>query len=375
MEAVQNFWDFLINLDYSGIPIAKIVIVFIILTVVQLFRQFLVLGIVRTIEQFTKKTETDLDDEFIAIIKPALSWLILIAGFWLIKEILAEELGAQLIPKIDKIINLIVVLIVGYVIYRSASILGEIIAQSLLHTESELDDLIKPLMPKVFQSTAVILIAIKIGEMFLGQSAAALAGLFGGAGITLGLLFKDIVYDWFCTIVIYSDRVYREGDWVSISGVNGFVQIMDIGFRTTTLHLADWGSIIKMPNSKMITGIVENWSQNPGEEFRWGLVLNLKIDGISAKQTARICEKLQELPKSIPGLVPPFTVRFVNIENNARVIQFKGKVNDANLYFDAERNLNLAILELLEQEGIDFLHVRIETSPDKFKQLEQAANN
>lgn len=375
MEAVQNFWDFLINLDYSGIPIAKIVIVFIILTVVQLFRQFLVLGIVRTIEQFTKKTETDLDDQLIAIIKPALSWLILMAGLWLSKEILAEELGVQLIPKIDKIINLIVVLIVGYAVYRSASILGEIIANWLLHTESELDDLIKPLMPKVFQSAAVILIAIKVGEMFLGQSAAALAGLFGGAGITLGLLFKDIVYDWFCTVVIYSDRLYREGDWVGISGVNGFVQIMDIGFRTTTLHVSMWGSIVKMPNSKMITGIVENWSQNPGEELRWGLVLNLRIDGISAKQTARICEQLKELPKSIAGLVPSCTVRFVNIEQNARVIQIMAMVNDDNLYFDAERDLNLGILELLEQEGIDFLHVRIETSPDKFKQLEQAANN
>lgn len=375
MEALKAFWDFLISLDYSGVPIVKIVLVFLILTVVQLFRNVLVLGVVRTVEQFTKKTETDLDDQLIAIIKPALSWLILLAGFWLIKEILAEEIGAQLITKIDKVINLIVVLIVGYVTYRSASILGQLIAQWFLHTESELDDLIKPLLPKVFQSAAIIIIAIKIGEMFLGQSAAALAGLFGGAGLTLGLLLKDIAYDWFCTVIIYSDRLYREGDWVGISGVNGFVQIMSIGFRTTTLHIVDWGSIVKMPNSRMITGIVENWSQNPGEDLIWGLVLNIKIDGISAKQTARICAALQELPKSIAGLSPKCVVRFVNLENNARVLQIKAKVNDANLYFDAERNLNLAILELLEQQGIDFLHVRIETSPDKFKQLEQAANN
>lgn len=35
----------------------------------------------------------------------------------------------------------------------------------------------------------------------------------------------------------YSDNLYREGDWVGISGVDGFVQILDIGFRTTTLHI------------------------------------------------------------------------------------------------------------------------------------------
>ncbi len=72
---------------------------------------------------------------------------------------------------------------------------------------------------------------IKISEIFLGQSAAALVGLLGGAGITIGLLFKDIVYDWFCTLIIYSDNLYREGDWVGISGHRWFcgnTKILDL---------------------------------------------------------------------------------------------------------------------------------------------------
>ena len=374
MEYLQTFWNFLSNLDYSGIPIAKIAIVIVILILGQTFRQFFVLRIIGILERLTSKTETDLDDQLIAIAKPALGWLVVIAEFWLISIIMAEQLGT-FYNEVARIINLSIVLIIGYVVYRSSSILGDLIAHWFLRTESDLDDLVKPLMPKIFQSAAIIVIAIKIGEMFLGQSAAALAGLFCGAGLTLGLLVKDIFYDWFCTVIIYSDRLYREGDWVGISGVSGFVQIMSIGFRTTTLHITDWGSIVKMPNSRMIGGIVENWSQNPGNELIWGLVLNLKIDNISAKQTARICAALKELPKSIAGLKDSCTVRFVNMENNARVLQIKTKVNDANLYFEAEKNLNIAILELLEQEGIDFLHVRLETSPDNFKQLDIGANN
>ena len=112
-----------------------------------------------------------------------------------------------------------------------------------LQTETELDELLRPLMPKIFQSAAIIVLTFKLSEIFLGQSAAALVGLLGGAGITLGLLFKDIVYDWFCTIIIYSDNLYREGDWIGISGVYGFVQVLNIGFRTTKLHIVKWGSI------------------------------------------------------------------------------------------------------------------------------------
>ena len=375
MEALWNSLSN-ININYSGIPIGKIVAVIIILTLTQTLRRFLISVVIKTIERFTSKTETTLDDELIAIIKPALSWLILIAGFWIVKEILAAEIGPNLIQTINRTLNLIVVFIVAYVVYRASSIFGQIIANVVLHTETELDELLRPLMPKIFQAAAIIVIAIKASEIFLGQSAAALVGLLGGAGITLGLLLKDIVYDWFCTVIVYSDNLYREGDWVGIVGVPGFVQIMKIGFRTTTLHVYQWGSILKMPNSKMIGGIVENWSQNPGSELKWGINLQLKIDGISSKKTARICDTIKEATQSIEGLSKEVIVRFSNIENNARVIKIVVFVNDENLYFDAEKNLNLAILEILENEGIDFLYVDLRTEPEKFKQQsEKAANN
>lgn len=372
MEAI---WNALKNLDYSGIPIGKIVTAIIILTVTQALRRFVVAAIVKTIERFTRKTKSDLDDELVQILKPSLSWLILIAGLWLVKGILAQELGSQLSETIGGTLNLVAVFIVAYAVYRAASILGQIIANLVLHTDTDLDDLLRPLMPKIFQSAAVVVITIKVSEIFLGQSAGALVGLLGGAGITIGLLLKDIVYDWFCTIIIYSDSLYREGDWVSVVGLQGFVQVLKIGFRTTTLHVYQWGSIVKMPNSKMITGIVENWSQNPGDELKWGISLTLKIDNISAKQTARICDAIREMPSSINGFSKEIIVRFSKIEENARVINIVAFVNDENLYFDAEKNLNLAILELLEQEGIDFLYVELETTPEKHKQIQKAANN
>lgn len=364
-----------INIDVSGVPVGKILLVILILTITQVFRRFITSAIIKRIEYLTRKTESTLDDELISIVKPALSWLIMIAGLWLVKEILATNIGLQLSEAITKVLNLIVFFILAYVIYRSASIFGQIIANIMLRTETELDELLRPLMPKIFQSAAIIVLTIKVSEIFLGQSAAALVGLLGGAGITLGLLLKDIVYDWFCTVIIYSDNLYREGDWVSVSGLQGFVRIMSIGFRTTTLHVYQWGSIVKMPNSKMITGIVENWSQNPGEELKWGINLTLKIDSISAKQTARICDAIREMPLSINGLSKEIIVRFSKIENNARVINIVAFVHDDNLYYDAEKNLNLAILDLLEQESIDFLYVDLRTDPEHYKQSQKAANN
>jgi MscS family membrane protein len=369
-DLLRNF-----NVNYASIPINKIIAAILILTLTQVLRRFLVAGIIKSIERFTRKTKTTLDDELIEVLKPSLSWLILIGGIWTIKGIWAQEIGSQFGEAIDKTLYYIVIFISIYIVYRGSSILGQLIANMLLHTDTELDELLKPLMPKIFQAVAVIFLTIKISEIFLGQSAGALIGLLGGAGITLGLLLKDIVYDWFCTLIIYSDHLYREGDWVGMTGVDGFVEIKKIGFRTTTLHLAKWGSIMKVPNSKMITGIVDNWSQNPDKELKWGLNVVLKIDNLSARQTARICNLIQEIPKSIPGFMPSCVVRFKSIVDNARVIEIMAYINDDNLYFDAEKNLNLAILDLLEQEGIDFLSVKLETDPGKYKQSKSATNN
>lgn len=374
---MEQIWQTLKSIDVSGVPIGKILVVIIILTLTQVLRRFFTAAIIKRIEKLTEKTETELDDELISILKPSLSGLILVGGLWLVKEILAENIGLELTKTIASVLNLIVVFIVAYIAYRGSSILGQIIANMVLHTETELDELLRPLMPKIFQATAIIVLTIKVCEIFLGQSAGALVGLLGGAGITLGLLFKDIVYDWFCTVIIYSDKLYREGDWIGVAGLDGFIEVQKIGFRTTTLHLAKWGAIVKMPNSKMITGIVENWSQNPGDELKWGLNLILKIDGISAQQTARICDAIQELPKSLAGFSPNCTVRFKKIEQNARIIEVMAYVNDDNLYFEAEKQLNLAVLEVFEREGLDFLTVEVEmhTVPERFQKSHKAAHN
>ncbi|MGB5710827.1 MAG: mechanosensitive ion channel family protein [Waterburya sp.] len=373
LEAFKNF-------EYSkflgGIPITKIVLAFIVIVLTQLLRKFISNVIIAFIERLTAKTETTLDDELIAIIKPALNLVVLLFGIWLAQTILAAELGPQLSANIDKLINFIVVVIIGYVLFRAASLLGRVLADSVLKTETELDNLLRPFMPKIFQAIAIMVIVIKASEIFLGASSGALVGILGGAGLTLGLLFKDIVYDWFCTVVIYTDRLYQEGDWIGVTGVDGFAQVVEVGFRSTTLKITSWGSILKLPNSQMITGIVQNWSQRSGKDpLAWGLNWTLKIDGISADKTAKICQNIREIAPNIEGMSSKCLVRFSAIEENARVINIRAFVEDLNLYFVNEEKLNLAILAMLEREGIDSLFVRLETDPENYKRTLAASNN
>jgi MscS family membrane protein len=229
-------------------------------------------------------------------------------------------------------------------------------------------------MPKVFQTVAVMLFVIKAAETFLGASAGALIGLLGGAGVAMGLLFKDIIYDWCCAVIIYTDGIYRPGDWVAVDGISGFIQIKEIGLRSTSLWSLDWGSPQKIPNSHMISGVVENWSQDRGEKLEWGLFSKVKVDGISAEQTDRILDSMEVLVDSLESSSKNL-ITFDGMEGNARVISIKVYVNDANLYVSNQRTLHLGILEILENEGINHMNVFIRTDPFKLDKTEKAVNN
>jgi MscS family membrane protein len=349
------------HINVTQIPLTKIVLVVTIITLTQLLRGLFFSIAIKRIKHFTSGTETTLDDELVEILEQPSGWLIFIAGLWIVQVILAENLKPQVSEMLAKILSLSAIVAVAYIVYRASPLLGEILRKLTLNTQTELDDLLVPYVPRLFQTVALAVVVLKTSELLLGASANALIGLLGGAGITFGLLLKDIIYDWFCTIIIYTDNLYRSGDWVMVDGIDGIVQVLEIGLRTTKLRLAKWDSIKKIPNSKMITGIVENWSQNPGSEQSFGINLILKLDGISAEKTAIICDSLRELPKSINSLHDQGLIWLDRLEQNARVINIRVFSNNIDFYENSCEQLNIDILSLLEKEGIDTLHLEFRT--------------
>ena len=339
----------------ADIPLFKILAVIVVVTLAQVFRKLFAAVIIKYFEDLTSQTETELDDELIAILKQPLNWLIVIAGIGLAKLIIATELNPAVNEVADNLINLAAISLVAWIIFRASPLLGELLGNLALETETELDDLIVPYLPRLFQTLAVAIVLLKAGEVLLGASAGALIGLIGGTGITLGLLLKDIVYDWFCTVIIFSDRLYRIDDILKVQGIDQLVQVKNIGVRSTTLCVLSQNTLTKIPNSKMITGIVENWSQNPEDRELLGIDITLQVDDISSAQTDRICNTIRRFPQEIEHLSDRFTVWFSGINQNARVIKIQAFAETDNLktYRAIWSEINLNILQVMEQEGVE----------------------
>ena len=359
------------------IPLIKIAAVIVVITISQIFRKLFAKIIIGYFEELTSKTESELDDELIAIIKQPLNLLIVVAGISVAKLIVVSELNPAINETLDNLIGLSAIALCAWIIFRASPLLGELLGNLAIETETELDDLIVPYLPRLFQTLAVAIVVLKAGEVLLGASAGALVGLIGGTGITLGLLLKDIVYDWFCTVIIFSDRLYRPDDILKVQGIDKLVRVKCIGVRSTTLCITSQNTITKLPNSKMITGIVDNWSQNPDEESLIGIDITLQIDDITSAQTDRICNTMQRFPQDIEHLSDRFTVWFSGINQNARVIKIQAFAETDNIksYRAIWSEINLNILQVMEQEGIElFASTPIAILPsDTAEQLEEIA--
>ena len=372
-EQIQNIFS---NLDISinNIPLSQIIIVAVVMSLILALRRFFTQRIIKAIESFTAKTETTLDDEFIAAIKKPLGWLIILAGVWISQLILADNLSPQLNEAFEKLISLSLVMIIAWAIYSSATVLGHLLGLLATKTNTELDDLIVPHIPQLIQTVVVIVVIIKSSEVLLGASAGALIGLLGGAGVALGLIFKDIIYDWCCTVIIYLDDLYRPGQWLVVDGIDGFVKVVRIGLRSTMLWVWECGSVKKVPNSKMIDGLVENWDQNRGETLEWGITGTLQIDFLSAEQTSRVIDGLLELLNSMDDIYENPMVTFKGIEGNARIFKYLAYVAP-NAYFTAAKNINMEILRLLEREGINNLQIYLVTDHKSKKEMMEQVTN
>lgn len=369
----RNTYDTLISL--LGI-LTIFAVVFILYRMSAVIGYFVTNFILKILGRISQDKQALSSHDLLKILKPSVRLLTFLLGLWSLQLFVGSYLNNQLNEAFHDVLGLLSVVIITSVVYRSSSLLGEIAANILLAATEDLglSDLLRPFLPKLFQAIAIMVLVIKGAAIFFGDATGALVGLLGGAGITLGLLFKDLIYDWFCTVIIYTDKLYREGDWIVIDGLNDMVQVVFIGFRSTSLLSLTCASIQKIPNSKMISGILQNWSQNAGEEEIWGIPITLKIDCISAAQSAQICEGLRDIHNSLDGVKEEVLIRFKGIEGNARVFEFR-LFTEFKSFFRIEREAHLAILAMLEAANIKTLNVELKTEPDSYYELLRPTNN
>ncbi|MBN1348504.1 mechanosensitive ion channel [candidate division KSB1 bacterium] len=368
---MRDVLDFLnTHLVVWAIPGTTLATAVIILIITLLMRKLFSVWALKYFKKLASRTESRLDDVLIDVLNPPLSFLFLILGFVLVRMVLVAHIPSSIDAMFQPLLQFGFVIVICWLIYRSADVFTDYLEKLSRRTRTELDDILAPYIKKVIKIGAVLLVIFKSAEIFLGMSAAAFFGLLGGMGLTLGLVFKDIIANWFGCGIIYVDNLFREGDWIMLNdGKIIDADVEKIGLRSTTFRNFDKTTSI-VPNAMIANGIVKNWSRM----YKRRVKLNFKVDGVPADTLELLLKGIRDLLASDEGVHQEFhMVNFREFEGNSRIIRLY-YFTKTIVWKEHERvreNINLKLLKLFEQEGVDRLsYTIVDLSDDRPRDFE-----
>ncbi len=173
--------------------------------------------------------------------------------------------------------------------------------------------------------------------------------LAGAVGIGVGFGLQNVVSNFIAGVIIMFERPIKIGDRIVVGGVEG--NVVEIGARGTTVVTNDNIAVI-VPNSKFITEEVVNWKYTDSS-VRFRIPLSVAY-GSDARLVERV---LLEIAQADPDVLkePAPTVRFMGFGDDGLSIELRAwSTSLIDRKGKLISQLNLAIYERFQQEGINF---------------------
>ncbi len=140
------------------------------------------------------------------------------------------------------------------VVYRLVNVLSYYLHKVALKTESTLDDQLVPLVRKALKTFVVIVGAFVILQNLNVPILPLLTGLSIG-GLAFALAAQDTIKNFFGSLMIFVDKPFQIGDWVTSGDIDGSVE--EVGFRSTRVRTFR-NSVVYVPNGNLADSTIDN---------------------------------------------------------------------------------------------------------------------
>ncbi|MGH1376323.1 MAG: mechanosensitive ion channel family protein [Alphaproteobacteria bacterium] len=260
---VTGFWNEIVTVwehGFMGVDIGKIIVAILIFASFLILRGVFSKYILHTIQRWTQKSETDIDDKIILALTPPIRFIPIIMGVFFAAQ--ALNLEGMLDELITRAIRSFIAFTIFWGLHRSLD--------PIQHLSKKLEKMLtRTMMAWVFKVLKVVVIFIgaavilEVWGIAIGPLLAGL-GLFGAA-VALGAqdLFKNLIGG----ATIIAEKRFHPGDWIKVDGiVEGTVE--EIGFRSTRVRRFDKAPVY-VPNSALSDATVTNFSRMTNRRIYW----------------------------------------------------------------------------------------------------------
>ena len=191
-------------------------------------------------------------EKFVAPVDKPLS-LLLVFVLWLI-----------LLPMLQLPVNISQYLVTGLkavmpffgvmICYSMVDLISVYLDKLASATESTMDDQLIPIIRRSLKIAVIIIGGLFILHNLDVNITALLAGLSIG-GLAIALAAQETLKNFFGSIMIFLDRPFQVGDWISSDGIDGTVE--EVGFRSTRVRTFR-NSLTSIPNGRLADHTIDN---------------------------------------------------------------------------------------------------------------------
>lgn len=234
--------------------------------------------------------------------------------------------------------------------YRLVDILGHYMKRMADRSENTLDDQLVPLVTKVLHVFVVIVGFVAILRGFKFDIWPILTGLSIG-GLAFALAAQDTLKNFFGSLMIFIDRPFQIGDWVTSGDVDGTVE--EVGFRSTRVRTFR-DSVMYVPNSVISNSMVDNHGRRQYRRFYTRLAITYDTP---ARLVEVFVKGVEEIVQQHPDTRKDYYNIFLN-EYGASALEVMlyifFKVPDWNNELRCRQEIMLEINKLAEHLGVRF---------------------
>jgi MscS family membrane protein len=197
----------------------------------------------------------------------------------------------------------------------------------------------------------IVLLAILAWLSNLGFNISALLAGLGVGGIAVALALQKPLEDLFGAVSMYAQQSVRVGDYCCFGDVEGTVE--EIGLRTTRIRtLAK--TLVSVPNARIATDILDNYSARDHIHFKPRIVLSYRC---TADQLRQVLKEIRELLLAHDEVLnDPCRVTMTSLGPVGFEIRGHAyiRTSDYAEYLPIAEQLNLGIVEIVSRADAAF---------------------
>ena len=249
--------------------------------------------------------------------------------------------------------------------YRLVDIFSFYFAKIAEKTESTLDDQLVPLIRKVLKTFVVVVGGLFILDNLEFDITGLIAGISIG-GLAFALAAQDTIKNFFGSLMIFVDRPFQVGDWITSGDVDGTVE--EVGFRSTRIRTFR-NSVMYIPNGVITNRMIDNHGLRKYRRFmtRIALTYDTPPELIDA-----FVQGLKELVMDHPNTRKDYyEIHFNDMGASSLEVLFYifFSVPSWSEELQARHEILLEIVKLADRLGVNFAFptqtLHMETFPEK----------